>query len=51
MRVAVPEYYSQSCLSCHGAPQGELDITGYPREGAAALGDLGGVISIQLLPQ
>lgn len=50
VRVAVPEYYSQSCLSCHGAPQGELDITGYPREGAA-LGDLGGVISIQLLPQ
>ncbi|ALN74605.1 DUF3365 domain-containing protein [Aureimonas sp. AU20] len=50
LRVAVPEYYSQSCLSCHGSPAGELDITGYPREGAA-LGDLGGVISIQLLPQ
>ena len=50
VRVAVPEYYSQSCLSCHGGPQGELDITGYPREGAE-LGDLGGVISIQLLPQ
>jgi hypothetical protein len=46
-RVAVPEYYTASCLSCHGSPRGETDITGYPREGAA-LGDLGGVISIQL---
>lgn len=50
VRVAVPEYYAESCLSCHGSPAGELDITGYPREGAN-LGDLGGVISIQLLPQ
>jgi hypothetical protein len=46
-RIAVPEYYAQSCLSCHGAPKGEIDITGYPKEGAA-LGDLGGVISIRL---
>jgi len=46
-RIAVPEYYSQSCLSCHGAPRGSTDITGYPREGAA-LGDLGGVISFKL---
>ena len=50
VRVAVPEYYAESCLSCHGSPAGELDITGYPREGAK-LGDLGGVISIQLMPQ
>ncbi len=46
-RIAVPEYYSASCLSCHGAPKGEMDITGYPKEGAK-LGDLGGVISIEL---
>jgi hypothetical protein len=46
-RIAVPEYYAQSCLSCHGAPKGATDITGYPKEGAA-LGDLGGVISITL---
>jgi archaellum component FlaG (FlaF/FlaG flagellin family) len=46
-RIAVPEYYSQSCLSCHGTPRGATDITGYPKEGAA-LGDLGGVISIKL---
>ena len=47
-RVAVPEYYTESCLACHGPPKGELDITGYPKEGRK-LGDLGGVISITLL--
>jgi hypothetical protein len=45
--IAVPEYYAASCLSCHGSPKGNIDITGYPMEGAA-LGDLGGVISIKL---
>jgi hypothetical protein len=46
-RVAVPEYYASSCLSCHGSPKGQTDITGYPKEGANE-GDLGGVISITL---
>jgi cytochrome c5 len=46
-RTAVPEYYGASCLSCHGSPQGEIDITGYPKEGGK-VGDLGGVISITL---
>jgi len=46
-RIAEPEYYVQSCLSCHGAPSGALDMTGYPKEGAE-LGDLGGVISVKL---
>jgi Protein of unknown function (DUF3365) len=46
-RTAMPEYYGATCLSCHGSPAGEIDITGYPREGAA-VGDLGGVISITL---
>jgi Protein of unknown function (DUF3365)/Photosystem II reaction centre N protein (psbN) len=46
-RVMVPEYYAASCLICHGSPKGELDITGYPKEGAN-LEDLGGVISISL---
>ena len=44
-RMQVPEYYTASCLTCHGSPKGSLDITGYPREGGSA-GDLGGVISI-----
>lgn len=46
-RIAVPEYYRQSCLTCHGSPKGELDITGYPKEGRK-VGDLGGVVSIVL---
>jgi hypothetical protein len=49
-RIMVPEYYVPSCLTCHGGPAGELDVTGYPKEGAHE-GDLGGVISIGLLPQ
>ncbi|HQU69810.1 MAG TPA: DUF3365 domain-containing protein [Albidovulum sp.] len=46
-RVLVPEYYSTGCLSCHGEPAGEIDITGYPKEGGRE-GDLGGVISISI---
>jgi Protein of unknown function (DUF3365) len=46
-RIAVPEYYAASCLSCHGSPKGEIDLTGYPKEGRKE-GDLGGVISITL---
>jgi hypothetical protein len=46
-RVMVPEYYDASCLTCHGSPKGELDITGYPKEGAKE-NELGGVISIVL---
>ena len=46
-RVMVPEYYVESCLACHGSPKGQMDITGYPKEGKK-LSDLGGVISITL---
>jgi hypothetical protein len=46
-RVLVPEYYGKGCLACHGAPKGELDVTGYPKEGGK-IGDLGGVISVTL---
>jgi hypothetical protein len=46
-RVTVPEYYSASCLNCHGSPKGEIDVTGYPKEGRGE-DDLGGVISITL---
>jgi len=48
-RMLVPEYYSAGCLDCHGEPQGEIDVTGYPKEGGQ-LGDRGGVISITLYP-
>jgi hypothetical protein len=50
VRIMVPEYYAPSCLSCHGGPAGEIDMTGYPKEGASE-GDLGGVISIRLNAQ
>ena len=43
----MPEYYAASCLSCHGSPKGETDITGFPKEGGKE-GDLGAVISIVL---
>jgi hypothetical protein len=46
-RVLVPEYYGAGCLTCHGEPKGQIDITGYPKEGAK-LDQLGGVISITL---
>lgn len=46
-RVMVPQYYDETCLACHGSPKGEVDITGYPKEGAK-LDELGGVISIIL---
>ncbi|WP_172327635.1 DUF3365 domain-containing protein [Mangrovicoccus sp. HB161399] len=48
-RMLIPEYYSESCLACHGSPAGETDVTGFPKEGKAA-GDLGGAISITLRP-
>jgi hypothetical protein len=46
-RMTMPEYYTASCLSCHGSPKGETDITGYPKEGGKE-GDLGAVISVTL---
>jgi hypothetical protein len=46
-RFAVPEYYVESCLACHGSPKGQMDITGYPKEGGK-LNDLGAAISITL---
>ena len=38
-------YLEESCLQCHGGPKGELDITGYPKEGLE-VGDFAGAISI-----
>ena len=46
-RIMVPEYYVASCLACHGSPKGEMDVTGYPKEGGK-LGDLGAAMSITL---
>lgn len=46
-RFIQPEYYKQSCLSCHGGPKGETDISGGKKEGAN-LDDLGGAISVTI---
>lgn len=46
-RIMIPEYYEETCLTCHGGPAGEVDVTGYPKEGGAA-GDLGAAISVTL---
>lgn len=47
LRVMLRLYYAKACLSCHGEPKGERDISGYPREGAKE-GELGGAISVKL---
>ena len=47
VRVLLPLFYEKSCLSCHGQPKGERDISGYPREGGKE-GELGGAISVKL---
>jgi hypothetical protein len=45
LRVMKPEYAGTSCLSCHGNPKGERDVTGMRKEGWNE-GDLAGAISI-----
>ncbi len=47
MRVMDPEYASATCLSCHGGPKGERDITGMKKEGWKE-GELAGAISVIL---
>jgi general secretion pathway protein A len=46
----LPLFYSKQCLVCHGNPKGEVDISGYEKEGFKE-GDLGGAISIVLTAQ
>jgi type II secretory pathway predicted ATPase ExeA len=50
VRVMLPLFYSKQCLACHGHPKGEVDISGYEKEGFKE-GDLGGAISIVLTAQ
>ncbi|MCX5720940.1 MAG: DUF3365 domain-containing protein [Nitrospirae bacterium] len=45
LRVVMPIYYVQACLTCHGEPKGDLDISGYPKEGHRE-GDLAGAITV-----
>ena len=47
LRVMLPLFYGKGCLTCHGEPKGEKDISGYKKEGAKE-GELGGAISVKL---
>jgi len=47
LRLLIPIYYASPCLQCHGEPAGQLDISGYPKEGAHE-GDLAGAISVSM---
>ncbi|WP_447983933.1 AAA family ATPase [Nitrospira sp. Nam74] len=47
VQVLLPLFYSRQCLGCHGKPKGEVDISGYEKEGFKE-GDLGGAISVIL---
>lgn len=44
-RYSAPMTIDENCLQCHGEPAGELDVTGFPKEGWT-VGDIGGAISI-----
>jgi hypothetical protein len=45
MRIMDPEYADATCLTCHGSPKGERDITGMKKEGWKE-GELAGAISV-----
>jgi hypothetical protein len=47
LRMLDPEYAAVSCLSCHGEPKGERDITGMKKEGWKE-GSFAGAISLVL---
>lgn len=47
LRVIVPEYASKACLSCHGEPKGQRDISGNGKEGWVE-GSLAGAISLTM---
>jgi general secretion pathway protein A len=41
----MPIHYVRDCLKCHREPKGDLDISGYPKEGARQ-GNLAGAITV-----
>jgi Protein of unknown function (DUF3365) len=45
LRLMFPLYTTRKCLDCHGDPKGEVDRSGYPREGLK-LGQSAGAISV-----
>ena len=47
LRMVVPEYAGKACLSCHGTPKGQRDISGNGKEGWLE-GDPAGAISLTM---
>jgi signal transduction histidine kinase len=46
-RYSAPMEIQETCLECHGMPAGEIDVTGFPKEGWNK-GEIGGAISIAI---
>ncbi len=46
-RYCAPMRMEKNCLECHGSPAGEIDVSGYPKEGLAE-GDLYGALSLTI---
>ena len=46
-RYSVPLKMQSACAECHGNPVGEIDVTGFPKEGLQS-GDLVGIASISI---
>lgn len=46
-RYMSPLSIDENCLNCHGQPQGELDISGFAKEGLA-IGDFAGAVSLTM---
>jgi len=47
LRLMFPLYHKKDCLACHGTPKGEIDISGYRKEGHHE-GELAGAISVAI---
>lgn len=47
LRLMLPLYHKKECLACHGQPKGQIDISGYLKEGHME-GGPAGAISVAL---
>jgi Protein of unknown function (DUF3365) len=47
LRLMLPLYHKKDCLTCHGQPKGQIDISGYLKEGHEE-GGPAGAISVAL---
>ncbi|MBI5854487.1 MAG: DUF3365 domain-containing protein [Nitrospirae bacterium] len=47
MRLMLPLFHKKECLVCHGVPKGDIDISGYRKEGHVE-GDSAGAISVTI---